>query len=214
MITTRRPMSFVSAGNSAVDVLERKTPDTYRDYMSEPVCDTDLEEAKARMQKNLDRIMNYEKYKDEETIETPSPVVAQSETPVIEETPAATREEDVADEDIQPTSTTMQFGDNADNAQVFNDMAKQKEEVNEGYRLNAKGKLVVALYAVAVALILTLIVLNTGVLAMLSKSNAETTARLNAAVEQYNAVSAEIDAVSSDAYVTEIAENEFGMIKK
>lgn len=214
MITTRRPISFVSAGNAAVDVLERKMPDSYRDYMSEPVCDTDLEEAKARMQKNLDRIMNYEKYKDEEIAEEASPVIAQSETPVIEETPVEARIETATDEDIQPTSTTMQFGDTADNAQVFNDMAKQKEEVSEGYRLNAKGKLVVALYAIAVALILTLIVLNTGVLAMLSKGNAETTARLNAAVAEYNTVAAEIDAVSSDAYVTEIAENEFGMIKK
>ncbi len=214
MITTRRPISFVSAGNAAVDVLERKMPDSYRDYMSEPVCDTDLEEAKARMQKNLDRIMNYEKYKDEEIAEAASTVIAQSETPVIEETPVEARVETATDEDIQPTSTTMQFGDTADNAQVFNDMAKQKEEVSEGYRLNAKGKLVVALYAIAVALILTLIVLNTGVLAMLSKGNAETSAKLNAVVAEYNTVAAEIDAVSSDAYVAEIAESEYGMIKK
>lgn len=214
MITTKRASGYAIAGSGATDLLERRPAQVFDENFGTTVADGDLEEAKARMQKNLDRILNYDKYCVEETIEDNIAeniveATAIKETEVVDEA----RVESVSEEDINPTSTTMQFGD-ADNAQIFNDMARQKEEQSESYRLNAKGKLVVVLYAVAVALILTLIVLNTGVLAMLSKSQQETAAALSASVSEYNAVVAEIDAVSSDENVIEMAEKEFGMIKK
>lgn len=214
MITTKRASGYAIAGSGATDLLERRPAQLFDENAGTTVADGDLEEAKARMQKNLDRILNYDKYCVEETIEdniaeNVVEATAIKETEVVDEV----RVESVSEEDINPTSTTMQFGD-ADNAQIFNDMARQKEEQSESYRLNAKGKLVVVLYAVAVALILTLIVLNTGVLAMLSKSQQETAAALSASVSEYNAVVAEIDAVSSDENVIEMAEKEFGMIKK
>lgn len=214
MITTKRASGYAIAGSGATDLLERRPAQVFDENFGTTVADGDLEEAKARMQKNLDRILNYDKYCVEETIEDN---IAENvvEATAIKETEVAdeVRVESASEEDINPTSTTMQFGD-ADNAQIFNDMARQKEEQSESYRLNAKGKLVVVLYAVAVALILTLIVLNTGVLAMLSKSQQETAAALSASVSEYNAVVAEIDAVSSDENVIEMAEKEFGMIKK
>lgn len=214
MITTKRASGYAIAGSGATDLLERRPAQVFDENFGTTVADGDLEEAKARMQKNLDRILNYDKYCVEETVEdnvaeNVVEATAIKETEVVDET----RVESASEEDINPTSTTMQFGD-ADNAQIFNDMARQKEEQSESYRLNAKGKLVVVLYAVAVALILTLIVLNTGVLAMLSKSQQETAAALSASVSEYNAVVAEIDAVSSDENVIEMAEKEFGMIKK
>lgn len=216
MITTKRASGFAIAGSGATDLLERRSAQSFNDSVNEgtTVADGDLEEAKARMQKNLDRILNYDKYYEEEAIEE-NAAKNVVEATVVEETEIVdeTRVESASEEDINPTSTTMQFGD-ADNAQVFNDMARQKEEQSESYRLNAKGKLVVALYAVAVALILTLIVLNTGVLAMLSKSQQETAAALSTSVSEYNAVVAEIDTVSSDENVIETAEKKFGMIKK
>lgn len=214
MITTKRASGYAIAGSGATDLLERRPAQVFDENFGTTVADGDLEEAKARMQKNLDRILNYDKYCVEETIEdniaeNVVEATAIKETEVVDDA----RVESASEEDINPTSTTMQFGD-ADNAQIFNDMARQKEEQSESYRLNAKGKLVVVLYAVAVALILTLIVLNTGVLAMLSKSQQETAAALSASVSEYNAVVAEIDAVSSDENVIEMAEKEFGMIKK
>lgn len=214
MITTKRASGYAIAGSGATDLLERRPAQVFDENFGTTVADGDLEEAKARMQKNLDRILNYDKYCVEETVEdnvaeNVVEATAIKETEVVDDA----RVESASEEDINPTSTTMQFGD-ADNAQIFNDMARQKEEQSESYRLNAKGKLVVVLYAVAVALILTLIVLNTGVLAMLSKSQQETAAALSASVSEYNAVVAEIDAVSSDENVIEMAEKEFGMIKK
>lgn len=175
------------------------------------------------MQKNLDKLLNYDRYSEAtedvgvaDVVDAPSEERAES---VVYSEPdenivsASEMGADViSDDDIRPTSTTMQFGEG--NAEpVLNDMAKQKEEQHESYRLNAKGKFVVALYAVAVALILTLIVLNTGVLAVLSRSNSEYSAALSAKIEEYNAVVKEIDAASSVDYIIDVAEKEFGMIK-
>lgn len=225
MVTTRRSeeLTETSRSTSAVDLLERKAPDMSEEYTNAPEREENLEEAKIRMQKNLDKLLNYDRYSEAtedvgvaDVVDAPSEERAES---VVYSEPdenivsASEMGADViSDDDIRPTSTTMQFGEG--NAEpVLNDMAKQKEEQHESYRLNAKGKFVVALYAVAVALILTLIVLNTGVLAVLSRSNFEYSAALSAKIEEYNAVVKEIDAASSVDYIIDVAEKEFGMIK-
>lgn len=245
MITTRR--SDEIAGNaaqsvSAVDLLERKTPVAFNDYENAQTREENLEEAKLRMQRNLDRLLNYEKYGNDDVstdfasdyTEAAADVdsatqayqsatnqaysVSQAYAPA-EETAFdenTTYDENIVtatDDDIRPTTTTMQFGE-GDAETVFDDMQRQKQEQSESYRLNGKGKLVVALYAIAVALILTLIVLNTGVLAVLTKNNAETVAKLSEKVAEYNSVVEEINAASAEEYIADIAENVFGMIKR
>lgn len=243
MVTTRRSVETAAEGVSgalAVDLLERKTPATYAEFTGGNETDENLEEAKIRMQKNLDRLLNYEKYADESTIldeyteyDSSSDVaetVAATDSAQTYETQsyetqsyqAQTVENSyvnadnygdaVTEEDITPTPTTMQFG-KAEANPVLDDMERQKREQSESYKLNAKGKFVVALYAVAVALILTLIVLNTGILAVLSKNNAESVAKLSARVQEYNSVVAEIEEASSESHVVSVAENEYGMIK-
>lgn len=245
MITTRR--SDEIAGNaaqsvSAVDLLERKTPVAFNDYENAQTREENLEEAKLRMQRNLDRLLNYEKYGNDDVstdfasdyTEAAADVdsatqayqsatnqaysVSQAYAPAEETAFDAntTYDENVVtatDDDIRPTTTTMQFGE-GDAEPVFDDMQRQKQEQSESYRLNGKGKLVVALYAIAVALILTLIVLNTGVLAVLTKNNAETVAKLSEKVAEYNSVVEEINAASAEEYIADIAENVFGMIKR
>ncbi len=245
MITTRR--SDEIAGNaahsvSAVDLLERKTPVTFNDYENAQTREENLEEAKLRMQRNLDRLLNYEKYGNDDVstdfasdyTEAAADVdsatqayqsatnqaysVSQAYAPAEETAFDAntTYDENIVtatDDDIRPTTTTMQFGE-GDAETVFDDMQRQKQEQSESYRLNGKGKLVVALYAIAVALILTLIVLNTGVLAVLTKNNAETVAKLSEKVAEYNFVVEEINAASAEEYIADIAENVFGMIKR
>ena len=106
----------------------------------------------------------------------------------------------------------MQFGD-GDVSQVYNDLEKSKEH-KESYKLNGKGKLVVALYALAVTVILALIVLNTGLLKALDGQVSALTATYAEKSASLAAQTAEIEAISSDAYITELAENEFGMIKR
>ena len=245
MITTRR--SDEIAGNaaqsvSAVDLLERKSPVAFNDYDNAQTREENLEEAKLRMQRNLDRLLNYEKYGNDDVstdfasdyTEAAADVdsatqayqsatnqaysVSQAYAPAEETAFDAntTYDENVVtatDDDIRPTTTTMQFGE-GDAEPVFDDMQRQKQEQSESYRLNGKGKLVVALYAIAVALILTLIVLNTGVLAVLTKNNAETVAKLSEKVAEYNSVVEEINAASAEEYIADIAENVFGMIKR
>ena len=67
-------------------------------------------------------------------------------------------------------------------------------------------------YALVVTVILALIVLNTGVLRSLSKDIAALDATYKAQVSAVAEQQAEIAEISSDAYISEIAENEYGMV--
>lgn len=200
MITTRRSDGFVNAEHArgGVDVLERRAS---KNGDTVPAREESMEEAKARMQRNLDRLLNYDRYSEMEAEN------AALNDAAVEEKAEATVH---SDEDIRPTTTTTQFinGD----PQIFNDAQKSKEVVGNGYKLNGKGKLVIALYALVVTVILALIVLNTGVLRSLSKDIAALDATYKAQVSAVAEQQAEIAEISSDAYISEIAENEYGMV--
>ena len=116
------------------------------------------------------------------------------------------------DEDIKPTSTTLQFGD-GEVEKVYSDMQRQKEAQKASFSLNGKGKLVVVLYSLAVTVILALIILNTGVLATIKSGNQAKASILSDKVAEYQVVSQRIDAISSNDYVIDIAKNDYGMIK-
>ena len=198
MITTRRSNGLqTESARGGVDLLERETKD-YGQAM--PQRTESMDEAKARMQRNLDRLLNYDRYSELE---------AEAKSAVIEDVPQI-KEAAYSDEDIRPTTTTTQFIDG--DPQIFNDAQKSKEVEHVGYKLNAKGKLVVVLYALVVAVILALIVLNTGVLRSLTadvNTLSETYAAKTAAIRAQNEIIAEI---SSPAHIAEIAENELGMV--
>lgn len=229
MVTTRRSVNGImndSSTASAVDLLERKLPTSYREFTEEQQKEESVEASKERMRKNLNMLLygkesvaeteqdSQEGQYQTETAETSSRAQSFYDTTndsVMDEPNIQSEPQTDNDDDIKPTSTTMQFG--KVDTEVLDDMAKQKEKQSNNYRLNAKGKLVVALYVVAVALILTLIVLNTGVLAMLSKNNAEKSAQLSVAMKEYNAVVKEIDEVSAESNIIDIAENVYGMVK-
>lgn len=137
-----------------------------------------------------------------------SQVYAEAPAPVIEQVPYETEESD-----IRPTSTTMQFGE-GESDNVYNDLTKTRETTKNSYKLNAKGKIVVALYAVAVMVILALIVLNTGVLASLKSGNSALVENITELSGQYEELVDRIETVSSDDYVKDIAENVYNMIKR
>ena len=212
MITTRRSSGYEGyseiSSRGGTDVLER--PRT--SFAENTAPETEMSEAAVRenMQRNLDRLMNYDRYSEiqaeEAAIKTEEPV---RET-VVKETvkPAVVA---VSDDDIRPTSTTMQFGD-GDTSKVYNDLERSKE-AHGSYRLNGKGKLVVALYALVVTVILALIVLNTGVLKTLDREIAELDSVRAAAMQKVAEQTAEIEYISSDAYIIEKAED-LGMIIK
>lgn len=201
MITTRRSNGFdkTESARGGVDVLERRASIVSE---SAPEREESMEETKARMQRNLDRLLNYDRYSEMEA----------ENAAVISDAPAEEQTETVAmsDEDIRPTTTTTQFIDG--DPQIFNDANRSKEEHKSAYRLNAKGKLIVVLYALVVTVILALIVLNTGVLKALAKDIATLDESYRVQAAAVSAQAAEIAEISSDAHIAQVAETELGMI--
>lgn len=200
MITTRRSNGFETADTlrGGVDVLERRISNV----SEAPVREESMDEAKARMQRNLDRLLNYDRYAEIEAEER----AAVADATVEEKTETVA----YSDDDIRPTTTTTQFIDG--DPQIFNDAAKSKDESRNAYRLNGKGKVVVVLYALVVAVILALIVLNTGVLKALTSDIAALDESYRAQAAAVNAQAAEIAELSSDAHVAQVAESELGMV--
>ena len=115
-----------------------------------------------------------------------------------------------ADEDIRPTSTTMQFGDEIE--QIREEMKKSEVIEESAYHLNAKGKVAVILYSLVVTVILALIVLNTGILATFTSREKAISASLNEKVVEYNQVMSNVENISSPDYIIDVAQNQYGMV--
>ena len=200
MVDIRRSsVDILAQSRESVALLERK-PEVQAS--TAPVVEETYEQQQQRMQKNLERLLNYDRY-----TETNMDTAVQEEVVVDSAVVAPVNQE----EDIRPTSTTMQFGD-GDIDQMYKEMATAKKREKE-YSLNAKGKFVIALYSLAVTIIFALIILNTGVLASLSgvkEAKAQTLSGLQA--ERY-ALEQQIDSVTSPENVSKTAEDVLGMIK-
>ncbi len=201
MVITRRATDTVNSAydngsnNGGIGLLERPAMKTEPARVeSQPqVNNADAE----RMQKNLYKLLNYDRFTEEQMQEV------QEEQTVVAS---------LSDEDIRPTSTTMQFGDdNID--QIREEMKQQQIEGTTSYQLNAKGKIAVVLYSLVVAVVLALIVLNTGLLATISGERQSISADLDAQIAQYNAIQAEIDSISNPDYIIDVAQNQYGMVK-
>jgi hypothetical protein len=203
MITTRRSengnyQSFSDRNGSDVAVLERRiTEENSFDVAEEYKVETP-EQARERMQRNLDKLLNYDRYSDVQ------------EATVITEN--VVKEVAVSDEDIRPTSTTMQFGD-GEVEKIYNEIPSE-DRAEKIYKLNSKGKFAVVLYALAVTVIMALIIINTSVLSALSRESMQKQSTLDQIVNEYSTVNSEIEEKTSDEYVSRLAEGEYGMIKR
>ena len=265
MYTTRKAdESYSERTAGGVGVLERNAPSAQDAEVRTTLHTESVDEAKARMQKNLDLLLHYDEaeYSDNRAVSeaaekasAPAPAYpefdgqvydvqtalqyaaqvkeaqrlaelqAEEEAKAAEQAAIAEAQaqaqaqmQEVAPEvyeedDVHPTSTTMQFGV-GETESVIKDLTKTRESEKSSYKLNAKGKIVVALYAVAVMVILALIVINTGVLASLKRSNAALADDVAAVAAEYDRLIAEIDTVSSDEYVINAAENIYNMVKR
>ena len=191
--TSRRSSESYSAYESTrggVSVLERP-----QEYTAQAEQDN-YTQLRAERQANLDKLMNYDRYAAIQEEKAREAVAL--ETPTF------------SDEDIRPTSTTMQFGDD----QTRRDMVKDSAVEQHSYHLNKSGKLVVALYALAVTVLLALIVLNTGVLAKLSATAQAKEMQLNETVARYATLQKEVEQLSDSNRIIDIAENDYGMVRK
>ncbi len=218
MLTTRRSdTSSISAlaseaSKGGVALLERKEPVSYKEYVAPEAPVESAEEARARMQENLAKLLNYDRY-----AEQVQDVSATATVDAIEvmEAQASTVEnifDSSSEEDIRPTSTTMQFSD-GDVENLRMDMRKEEEVTGSKYKLNAKGKLVIVLYSLVLTLVMALIVINTGVLAKLSSTEQSLNDKLNETASAYSSLETEIKDWSAEENIINIAQNEYGMIK-
>ncbi|MBR2384999.1 MAG: hypothetical protein IKA99_05295 [Clostridia bacterium] len=114
-------------------------------------------------------------------------------------------------EDIMPSSTTMQF--DKENAEVYEDLKlKNKNKVEKNYKINSKAKLLVAVYSLVVATILSLIVINSRMLKNLDNSIDNYSSQVTTLNQEYSAVMDELGNVMSDETIIEKAV-EMGMEK-
>ena len=221
MITTRRSQSEITNERTNVATLEREVPTSFNEYLVKDAVNEadDLKVSeRARISQNLDLLMNYEKYLDqkEEPVKAEAPVKAKAEAPAApyfapeRAQTVEIPEKTAAAEDLKPSSTTMQFTE-TDMDTLYQDL--QQEEESKGYYLNAKGKLMIALYALVVVAIMALIIINTSVLSALNLSFREKSENLVALQSRYEEMNRELDEISSDEHVIEIAEDEYNMIK-
>ena len=201
MVTTRRSLDVTNgtydngSQRGGVALLERPRAYNEQAISPSPVKEENRDTERERMQKNLDKLLNYDRYSEQQVED-----VKELQNSALQ-----------SDEDIRPTSTTMQFGEDID--QIREEMKQAVTTTEDStYRLNSKGKLAVILYSLAVAVILALIVLNTGVLATLSSTANAKSAELNSVMARYEVVQSEIKDISSNDFIIDFAQNE-GMVK-
>ncbi len=213
MVITKRAQTAVNGifdetNNASISLMRTKNPSTYNEFMGErkPETTETVDEAKVRMQKNLQKLLNYDRYNNENMS-----VVEDSTENVTKDTTneVVNVKPNLTDEDIKPSSTTLQFGD-ASFQNVAKDLNRQKNESKTTYKLSSKGKLLIVLYSLAVTVILALIILNTGALANLKNDKMANVETLNRVVEEYNYAKEDRIAFSSNENVIDIAINEYG----
>ena len=203
MIQTKRTESNTSSyyqNTSSVAVLDRPVENT---AVQAPVQEETIEQANIRMRENLQKLLNYDRY------EAIQDSVVVEETPVEEVAVVVETTTDCLDEDIRPTSTTMQFGDDAD-TDIRNEVKTGATEQTKTFGLSKKGKVIIALYSVVVALIFALIIVNSAVLSSLRSDIAAKEAQLSAITNEYQLSESRLQELENQ--VAEKAE-ELGMIK-
>ncbi len=113
-------------------------------------------------------------------------------------------------EDELPSQTTMQFKDREQNP--YEDYHESYESASERrYKISTKGKVIAAVYAIVIATILTLIVLNTRLLKNMDSQIAAQNAEINQLLEQKVELGETFNYVTSDEVIEQKAQ-ELGMI--
>ena len=110
--------------------------------------------------------------------------------------------------DIMPTAETMRYkNENAESISYV------ENEDAFTFKLKKRDKMLIGIYSVAVMLILALIVLNTGIINTIQAKLNERTQSIANLNQQYTEITREIETVSSDEYVINVAENTYNMSK-
>lgn len=187
------------------------------------VCLEEKEQADA-IKSNLDKILHYERYRtddkavNENKFNTPvntysaennarySAPVMSDRNAYSEQTiamPTAGKEENT--ENLRPTSTTMQFESSQDN-DIFEDVGyKQIVKHEENFSISGKGKLLIAVYALVVALILSLVIINSRMLRSLDSSISAFGTKIENLNAEYAKISEELDVANGEEAISKWA---------
>ncbi len=128
---------------------------------------------------------------------------APAEVPYTEQGMAETADE----ADLMPTETTNQYRDNLYREEQ---RAEAVTEKKKGFVLSARNKLLITVYSIVVAVILTLIIVNTSVINALDTAIAARSEELAAAQTEQASLEAKIDEYTDPASIISRAE-EIGM---
>lgn len=110
--------------------------------------------------------------------------------------------------DLLPSPTTLQFigKERSYVYQDLNNRQKQEEDDDVNYKINTKSKVMIAVYALVVLTIFTLIILNTRLLKTMDTSINEQEARIEALQDTNTQLFSQFEFVSSDEEVARRAE--------
>ena len=122
-----------------------------------------------------------------------------------------------AQTDLYPSPTTMQFvGSKEDRRYIYEDFSDADVSVDEddesAYKINTKGKVMIAVYALVVLTIFALIIMNTRLIKNMNESINEQEMRIEALMQEQQALQAQYQFVSSDEEVLRKAA-EMGMVR-
>ena len=146
---------------------------------------------------------------EETRAQSPAPAMSAREEVKIEPSYEETREED---EDLMPSATTMQFMNRR--GEAYEDYRAEGERVaSRKFKINAKAKVLIAVYALVVLTIFALIILNTTLLKSLDKTVAAKQMQIQQLTEENEMLARTLEDVSSDETIAEKAE-EMGMVKR
>ena len=119
--------------------------------------------------------------------------------------------------DLYPSTTTMQFAEKKDRRHVYEDFSDMDLSVDEedesSYKINTKGKVMIAVYALVVLTIFALIIMNTRLIKNMNESISEQEMRIENLIEENQALQAQYEFVSSDEEVLRKAV-EMGMVRE
>ena len=183
--------------NRNSQVLERErtnTENVYDGYVNRTFSDNKSQ--------NFEKIKNYEKYLDDTRIPA-----------MDEEVLTATDNESTtyAREDIMPSATTMQFSSEQDE-DVYEEIKNDKIDEDKKYRINTKGKVLIAVYAIVIATIFSLIILNAKMLKNIDGTIENYSSQITELNERNDSLAKEYDHVRSNDVVISKAES-MGMKK-
>lgn len=119
------------------------------------------------------------------------------------------------DPDLVPTKTTMNSVSNENynkNDTIFNVNVKDDEEESARFKLTTRGKTLIAVYAIAVAVLFAVIVLNTTVLRTMNSRVESLQDEIEIMQDENQALTEELNFVQSEEEITRKAEA-MGMIR-